>query len=286
MVLTAPAKVNLYLSVIRRMDDGYHEIETLFERISIIDRISVEPAAENTSITCDDPRVPTGADSLLGRTVSMFNDACGKSSHFRIHLEKNIPIGAGLGGGSSDAASLLKGLNGLAEFPLGPEELLRISRSLGSDVPFFLEDCSFAHGSGRGDVINKIETPLNLWHVLVNPAFEVSSKEVYGKVSAFGLTKDRGVDRMMTAFLGGNKADDLSENLRNDLQAIVLQDFPVLEQVFCEMKNAGAQGVLLSGSGPTVFGIFAEDMATKAAEKIRRAFSEKKDWKVSLARTC
>ena len=267
------------------MDDGYHEIETLFERISIFDRIAIEPAKEKTAITCTDPRVPVDENSLMGQTVKAFNERHGKDLHFRISLEKNIPVSAGLGGGSSDAAALLKGLNRIAGEPLDDGALLSMARALGADVPFFLNDCSFGYGSGRGDIIQKVETPMDIGHVLISPPFEVSTKKVYDRVSAFDLTKNTGVDKMFSAFLSENDINGLAENLRNDLQTIVLRDFPVLEKVFFELRKAGAKGTLLSGSGPTVFGIFELDRVMEAGERIRQFFSAEKDWRVYVART-
>ncbi|MFH1552292.1 MAG: 4-(cytidine 5'-diphospho)-2-C-methyl-D-erythritol kinase [Candidatus Omnitrophota bacterium] len=286
MVFTAPAKINLYLGVIQPRDDGYHEIETLFERISVSDRITIEPDQMNTTITCDDPSVPTGETSLMARTIEAFRKKSGVDLHFRVTIEKNIPIGAGLGGGSSDAATLLKGINRLSGHPLGEDAMLQTGQTLGADVPFFLSDCSFGIGKGRGDIIQKVDTQLDLWHVLVNPPFEVSTKDVYGKVPAFGLTKRGGVDRMMTAFSDDNNINILAENLHNDLQALVLGDFPILERVFSELANSGAKGVLLSGSGPTVFGIFGRDEAIKAAERLRYIFTAEKNWRIYVARTC
>jgi 4-diphosphocytidyl-2-C-methyl-D-erythritol kinase len=285
MVFTAPAKINLYLEVIGKMNDGYHEIETFFERISILDRIEIEPSRDGrTIIRCDDPRVPTGEESLLGRTIRAFREASGKTEDFSVSLEKNIPLSAGMGGGSSDAASFLRGLNEMTGFPLEEDELFGIGRSLGADIPFFLAGCSFARGTGRGDVIKKLEKRQDLWHVVVNPPFEVATKDIYNKTSAFALTKGRGVDKMISAFLSGNNIKGIAENLRNDLQDIVLREFPVLEKVFSGLREAGAEGVLLSGSGPTVFGIFSREKSEKAAETIQQMFSGE-NWRVYVAQT-
>ncbi len=267
------------------MDDGYHEIETLFERISLFDRIFVDISPSETSIECDDLRVPTEEDSLLGKTISMFRKISGIEAQFKVRLEKNIPIGAGLGGGSSDAAALLKGLNEIVKQPLTREQLIAIAKNLGADVPFFLEDASFARGSGRGDVTAPVSTDMKINHILINPPFEVSTKEVYRNVSDFNLTKDRGIDRMVSAFSKGKDINIIIENLRNDLQTIVLRDFPDVGHMFSELEKAGAKGVLLSGSGPTVFGVFEEDKVIEAEDVLRKRFSENEGWKVYAART-
>lgn len=285
MILTAPAKINLYLGVTGKRSDGYHEIETVFERISLADKILVEPVKEPTLITSTDPSVPTDSNSLLGRAVSEFKKAAKSELNFKIGLEKNIPIGAGLGGGSSDAATLLKGLNEVAGFPLEKDDLLSIGKSLGADIPFFINEYHFAIGRGRGDEIEKIETPLQLSHILINPPFEVSTKEAYGKVGAFNLTNNRGVDRILSAFFDKKDSGTIANNLRNDLQQVVLRDFPDLNNVFSELKKSGAQGVLLSGSGPTVFGIFEEEKIENASKNLNEVFPREKGWRVLAART-
>lgn len=287
MEITAPAKVNLYLRVIRERTDGYHDIETLFERISIFDKINIETApGGRVEITCDDPSVPVGDGSLMASTVAYFRERAGTDAGLVISLEKNIPVGAGLGGGSSDAAALLTGLNAAAGSLLGKGDLLEIARRLGADVPFFLHDCSFGTGRGRGDEVEDVDIPITIWHVLVNPPFEVSTKDIYNRVSAFGLTNGGAVDRIISAFPESEGVETLAKNLHNDLQAIVLQEFPNLEKVFSELKTRGAAGTLLSGSGPTVFGIFTEeDKAVRAAEELGQTFLATAGWRIYTACT-
>lgn len=286
MEFTAPAKINLYLKVLSRREDGYDEIETLFERVSLYDRISAELAESGTTISCGDPRVPTGEGSLLRKVINEFNRETGKTFCFKVVVEKNIPLSAGLGGGSSDAAALLKALNGITGSPLDDEALLGIARRLGADVPFFLSEASFAFGKGRGDIINEVRTPLKMWHVVVNPPFEISTQAAYGKLPPFTLTKDKGVDRMFTAFLNEKRVEGIAENLHNDLQQIALRDFPVLKQVLSELKRLGAKGALLSGSGPSVFGIFDQEKAEAAKDTLLEVFPAEKNWKIWAVHTC
>jgi 4-diphosphocytidyl-2-C-methyl-D-erythritol kinase len=285
MEFTAPAKLNLYLRVVGRRDDGYHQIETLFERISILDRIDIELSDRETEIISTDPTIPTGEDSLIGRTLSAFKAVTGDRSCFRIKLEKNIPVGAGLGGGSSDAAALLKGLNTLTGSPLDKETLMRIARPLGADVPFFIEETPFGLGRGRGDIIEAVETDLELAHIVINPPLYVSTKEIYAKVSPLGLTTGDAWDKMLTLFLLGKDIKGIAQNLRNDLQQIVLQEFPALARVFSALRSHGAEGVIMSGSGPTVFGVFKEDLVPEASDRICREFPEVEGWRVYTPRT-
>ena len=285
MVFTAPGKINLYLKVIQSRDDGYHEIETLFEKISIFDEISIDFSGNTTFIVCDDPRVPTDKNSLLGRAARMFSEKSGKDDKFSISVKKIIPVSAGLGGGSSDAAALLKGLNEMTEYPLDKETLLDIARELGADIPFFMEKYSFAYGTGRGDIIKNADMDLNISHILINPSFEVSTRDIYGKTAAFGLTNSNGIDTMVSTFSGINNIKRLAENLHNDLQTIVLHDFPVVEEILSILKKTGAEGVLLSGSGPSGFGIFSRDKIEHAREALERDLSDKNAWRIYVADT-
>ncbi len=286
MKLLAPAKINLYLRIVGKRDDGYHEIETLFERVSIYDSLTVEITPELTVITCDAPGVPTDEKSLLMRAIKAFKEKTGYSGHFAVNLLKTIPIGGGLGGGSSDVATLLLGINEVSGVHLKKDELMDIGRSLGADIPFFLGGTSFAFGTGRGDVIKELKGQAKFWHILVTPPFEIYTKDVYSQIAHFALTKNRGVDTMFTAFLDNNDISGIARNLRNDLQTIVLREFPVLKQTMDELVVSGAEGTLLSGSGSTVFGIFREKDVLSAYRRVCNVFREEEGWRVFTATTC
>jgi len=278
--INAPAKLNLYLKVLSKRSDGYHEIKTLFERIDLCDTITVKLTDKNHVIRCNDPRVPTDKQGLIGRTVARFVEAAGYGSYFDINISKKIPVAAGLGGGSSDAAAVLKGLNEITEKPLKKEKLIEIGRELGADLPFFINDYSFAYGKGRGDEIERGETSIEIAHILVNPPFEIHTGDIYSKVSAFSLTNTKGIDKMFNAFLKENDINAIAENICNDLQPIVLQEFSLLQKVFVELKKAGAKGTLLSGSGPAIFGIFDKDVIKKAKKYLKTVFPLKEQWEV------
>jgi 4-diphosphocytidyl-2-C-methyl-D-erythritol kinase len=285
MEITAPAKINLYLNVLYKRPDGYHEIETLFERISLADRLSVELTGGQTSITCDNPMVPTDPGSLMMRVIGLFNAKSGARHRFRVHLEKKIPVSAGLGGGSSDAASLLMAMNITAGNPLGMDCLSEIAASCGSDIPFFLQDTSFAVGRGRGESLRKVKSGLKIWHILINPPFEVSTKDIYDGLDPLVLTRKVAVDTMFSTFLRDKDYSGIAKNLCNDLQDVTLGKFPVLGKVFSALRESGAEGVLLSGSGPTVFGIFSEEKVFAARDTLSSVFPEKEGWRVFAACT-
>jgi 4-diphosphocytidyl-2-C-methyl-D-erythritol kinase len=285
MEIMAPAKINLYLKVFGRREDGYHQIGTLFERISIFDRISIEISGNPTKIEVSGENIPTGEDSLLIRTVKLFKVESGSSAEFSINIEKNIPVAAGMGGGSSDVASLLRGMNRILGNPISEEKLGAMAGSLGADIPFFLKNVSFGLGTGRGDDVREVKTNLKLGHIIVNPPLRVETKAVYSKVSGFNLTKDEAWDTMLTLFLNKKAIVELAGYLCNDLQQIVLREFPLVGETISFLKDLGAKTALMTGSGPTVFGIFDEEVLEEKAEKAREHFKGKKGWRVYSART-
>lgn len=285
MEITAPAKINLFLSVFGKRQDGYHDIGTLFERISIFDRVKVDITSSPTSIEASGADIPTDETSLLGRTINSFRAISGKKENFSVLVEKNIPVAAGMGGGSSDAAALLKGLNALTGKPLSPEKLGGIGARLGADVPFFLKDVSFGLGTERGDAVREVKTDLKLSHLIVNPPLKVETKYVYSGVSGFNLTKDKAWATMLTLFLEEKNITGLSGYLRNDLQQIVLREFPQVGEAVSFLKQLGAKAALMTGSGPTVFGVFDEKDMDRAEEKTRSRFPIEKGWRVYAART-
>ncbi|MBF0216163.1 MAG: 4-(cytidine 5'-diphospho)-2-C-methyl-D-erythritol kinase [Candidatus Omnitrophica bacterium] len=284
MEFKAPAKVNLYLKVLAKRPDGYHDIETVFEKISLFDIVSVEATSKKTVITSNDPNIPVDNSSIMMRAASLFRDRAGNGKNFKVHLEKNIPVSAGLGGGSSDTATLLKAMNELSGSPLDTNTLNEMGGSLGADIPFFLHNHSFAYGTGKGDIISGMESMVKIWHVLINPPISVSTKEVYSLVNPLGLTNHNGVGRMFGDFLSGRDTWDIAKNLHNDLQHITLGIFPVLGETLRELMTQGAQGAIMSGSGPTVFGIFEEKEAFSAKERLREKFPDR-NWKIEVVTT-
>jgi len=286
MDFTAPAKLNLFLKVLGKRQDGYHDIETIFERISLSDTISVDKATGPTVITCDDAAIPVGESSLTGMAVSRFKKAYPGAGDFRIHIRKRIPVGAGLGGGSSDTATVIKALNAISGSPLGEDVLLRIGSSLGADVPFFLKDIQFGYGTEKGDAVKTIKTELKFSHILINPGIHISTEMIYKRYNiGFGLTNTCQVDKMVSAFLSKGAENELVKNLHNDLQIIVLRDFPVVKKALTILEEAGARGVLMSGSGPTVFGIFDPDAVEGSFDSIKSRINSDKAWKAFLAHT-
>ena len=177
--LRAPAKLNLFLRVLGRRADGYHEIETVFERLDLADALTFESHPDAVCLTCTDPSLSCGADNLILKAAQLLQRVSGTARGARIHLEKHIPIAAGLGGGSSDAAATLVGLNRLWGLGLDRAALQPLAAQLGSDVPFFLIDAPFAIGRGRGAACEPLPTSCRLTHVLVTPPHRLSTRDVY-----------------------------------------------------------------------------------------------------------
>jgi 4-diphosphocytidyl-2-C-methyl-D-erythritol kinase len=273
--LRAPAKLNLYLRVLGRRADGYHEIETVFERINLADELTVESAPSGISLTCDEPTLSCGLDNLVVRAALLLHEFSGTAQGARIHLMKRIPIAAGLGGGSSDAAATLIGLNDLWDLGLSRNELLPLAARLGSDVPFFLLPAPFAVGRGRGDVCEAVPHTRRLCHVLVIPDAQLSTKEIYEQAQ-WDLTASKPSLTMVWHALSNGSLSELAAGLWNDLEPEAIRRCPASALIASHLRDLGCLGIRLSGSGPSVFGLCfdlkqAQQVATKLRGRIARS---------------
>jgi len=257
LTLKAPAKINLYLKVLSRRPDGYHDIESVMQKITLFDILSLTREGTAVSLTCPGSEIPENRENLVYRAAEIFFATAGIDPGVKIVLEKNIPVAAGLGGGSSDAATALLGLNRLFGVALGFERLLEIGLQLGADVPFFLYDYSAAVAGGIGEKLEKAGPIQEHWIVLVNPGFAVSTKWVYENFpltscsNPYILARGRKMVRDFHTVQPG-----LLEELGNDLETVTLNRYPEIGYIKKELKKAGAVTALMSGSGPTVFGLF------------------------------
>ncbi len=253
----APAKINLVLTVKWRRPDGYHEIDTLLQKLELADRLRLRIIDHGIRLRCPGTDLPGNEDNLAFRAARAFLDAAGLSSGVDIVLEKRIPVAAGLGGGSSDAAAVLTGLNTLSGAGLDNDTLHALGRSLGADVPFFVAGYRAARATGIGDRLVAAPSLDRCPVVLVNPGFPVSTRWVYESLAL--TTRDNPyilARNCETASGNGAKPANLPIELANDLEGVTIRRFPVIAQIKQELLQAGADGVLMSGSGPTVFGLF------------------------------
>lgn len=267
LTLRCPAKVNLYLKIVGRRPDGYHDLITVMQPLSLADDLILTIQGAGITLTGHYPGLPSDDGNLVVRAARAFQDATGDQFGVLLQLTKNIPVAAGLGGGSSDAAAVLRGLNRLRGHPLSDADLAALARRLGADVPFFLQDVP-ALGRGIGELLTPITLP-PLWYVLVNPGFAVSTAQVYA-----GLQPPF-VDPGQTAIAQMLQRHPTSW-LHNDLEGITMQRHPQIAVLKEALHRAGAQGVLMTGSGPTVFGIFAH--ATTAAQAASRLHTDTGLW--------
>jgi 4-diphosphocytidyl-2-C-methyl-D-erythritol kinase len=264
----SPAKINLILKVLRRREDGYHDIASLMQKVSLSDEMKFTPRRQGIGLTCPGSDLPTGEGNLVVRaTRALFTEA-GFSGGVEIALRKRIPTAAGLGGGSSNAATTLVVLNDLFRFGFDRERLIRIGARLGADVPFFIYG-STAWAFGIGDLLEPAVIPSGMWLVLVNPGFEVPTKWVY---QSLNLPLTNTVVKYSIPTFSGVR--DLAAALSNDLEKVTVMQYPVLAELKGFLLRQGAIGSLMSGSGPTVFGLFDnEPDAIKAEGALRTSYA-------------
>lgn len=268
ITLLAPAKINLCLSVLGRRPDGYHEVEMVMQAVGLYDEVRIEPASSGITVRTDSADVPGGEANIAWKAASeILSSAPGRG--VSIEIKKRIPSAAGLAGGSSDAAAVLYGLNRLLGLGLSAGRLSEIGSRLGMDVPFFFHG-PVAVARGRGERLETIPGFGRFWVLLVNPGFGVSTAWVYENLN-LRLTKRVECNKILRLTLGR-----LAETLHNDLETVTAAAHPEIGRMEEALLAAGAIGARMSGSGPTVFGIFeTEDACRAAAQDLSK---ENKGW--------
>lgn len=273
----SPAKVNLYLRVLRRREDGYHDILSLMQRISLCDELTFTPRAGGILVRCPDSPLPEDERNIVYRAAASFNSRFVAPPGIEITIRKKIPIAAGLGGGSSNAATTLMTLNEISGSPLTRDELLVMGAKLGADVPFFIFG-NTTWASGIGDHFIEAAPLPPLSFVLINPGFAVSTKQVYQELN-LELTNRR-INYSIPRF---DTVGHLICGLKNDLEKVTMRLHPDLERLKSLLIESGAAGALMSGSGPTVFGVFEDEDSSLRAEKSLRQENQENRWTVFRA---
>jgi 4-diphosphocytidyl-2-C-methyl-D-erythritol kinase len=278
--LLSPAKVNLRLEVLRRRTDGYHEIRTILQRISLSDtlRISLK-GREGISVCADSPGLPVDEGNLAYRAAAFLLEEAKARVGIELTIQKEIPISSGLGGGSSNAASTLMGLNRILELDFPEERLMEIGARIGADVPFFILGKP-ALATGIGEKLQPMEIRPPIWLVLVNPGWEVSTRWAYEGLN-FELTK-RPIHIKLPPFF--NDIGQVVHILHNDLESVTIEAYPEIEGIKAELLSHGAEGSLMTGSGPTVFGMFGHKGRAKSAYQTLNAQYAERRWRVYLAK--
>ena len=274
----SPAKVNLHLTVLGKREDGYHDIITLMQRISLYDEMTFTPLPSGITVKCPGSGLPEDSGNIVYRAALAFFSYTGYKKGIAITIGKKIPIAAGLGGGSSNAATTLTTLNEMTGSNCSREELMKLGKTLGADVPFFIFGQT-AWATGIGDCLQAADNIPSLWYLLVNPGIPVSTKMVYESLN-LRLTKDA-INYSIRAFKIG-MGNNLSDGLKNDLEKVTLARHPVLNQIKMLLLSSGASEALMSGSGPTLFGIFeTEEQARNASVSLTAKAAG--NWWISLA---
>lgn len=262
----APAKINLTLDVVGKRPDGYHDVEMIMQSLQLHDILTLHKIDEGIQLTCNWPEIPLTEGNLVYKAALALKDRTGYIGGVRIHIHKEIPMEAGLAGGSSDAAAALKGLNQLWALNLTNEELSEIGSNIGADIPFCLLGGT-AIARGKGEILEPLQSPPKLWIVLAKPSLGVSTAKVYQNFKLDHVEKGPDTDVMVMAIKQGD-FQGIVDNLCNVLESVTLKLHPELNDIKSQLSSLGASGVLMSGSGPTIFAIFKEEALGKRAVEV------------------
>ena len=280
ITLDAPAKINLYLDVINKRRDSYHNIVTIFQKLELCDRIKVSIAKRGISILVDSTDLPSGRRNLVYKAASLMKKEFKIKDGLDISIEKKIPIAAGLGGGSSDAGAVILAIIDLFNLRVSSSRLVMLARTIGADVAFFVSGYNCAMGRGIGDRLKQLKTHTPCYILLLVPRLHIYTKSIYSNMT-LRLTKPIMDVNLLTHIL--SRKDGLTKaasSLYNRLEDVVLPIYPIVSEGKTILSSY-AKGALLSGSGPAIFGLFSK---RKEAERARRDISRDKRWQLFLTK--
>jgi len=272
----SPCKINLLLNILGRRPDGFHELETVMYPVNLCDRLSFERGGRGVALTCSDASLPMDSGNLVHRAATAFLEAAQINDGVRVYLEKRIPVAAGLGGGSGNAATTLLGLNELFGQPLPAEKLQELAASLGSDIPFFLQTKP-ALATGRGENVQPFDffpALRGTMFLLIHPGFGISTAWAYQNLARFpaALNGQPGRAQKLVALLQSGNLPAAGKALYNSLEAPALEKYPLLALFQEFLRSHGAAATLMSGSGSTTFAIVS---GCKPAETLAEKFKGK-----------
>jgi len=268
-VRRAYAKINLGLDVIDRLENGYHVVKMVMQTVGIYDVLTLKKIPEGIVVTTDNGELPTDDNNLIYKAARLMREAYDITEGVSIHLEKNIPIAAGMAGGSTDAAATFWGMNELFNIGATMEELQKLGVKVGADVPYCIMGGT-ALAEGIGEILSPLPAPPECFLVVAKPAINVSTKYVYEHLDAEGVEKHPDIDGMIEALRDGDLQGIVSR-LGNVLETVTVKKHDIISTIKQCMLKQGALGSLMSGSGPTVFGIFTDaEYAQKAKAEIER----------------
>lgn len=273
ITLKAYAKINLTLDVIGKRPDGYHLVQMIMQQIDLYDEISLSPQEKGITLTSDSAYIPADPQNLAWRAVTLMQETLGLDRGVHIAIKKQIPVAAGLAGGSTDAAAVIHGYSALCGIALPLEEKMALGLKLGADVPFCLMGGA-ALAEGIGEELTPIGGLKDSWLVVCKPNFGVSTREVYTSLRWDQVSQHPDTEGMLTALENGS-ASSIAPFLGNVLEEVTLRKYPEVKQLKDKMLQYGAEGALMSGSGPTVFGLFRNaEKARNASANLKRFYRQ------------
>ncbi|MDR1159945.1 MAG: 4-(cytidine 5'-diphospho)-2-C-methyl-D-erythritol kinase [Syntrophomonadaceae bacterium] len=265
--VTAPAKINLTLNVLGKRSDGYHELETVMHKVNLSDRLRFQPAS-GIKVSGNDDSLDWGSSNLVYKAALLILNRYSPHLGVDIYVEKNIPTGAGLAGGSTDAAAALTGINNLYTLNVSPENMFEMAKSLGSDVPFCLPSGpSTALAKGRGEILTPLPLGEPLALVIIKPDFSLSTSEIYRRFNSDNASRHADTGAFINAVKSGS-LKDMACAMENELEAVSVLDYPIIASIKRHLESTGALKALMTGSGPCVFGLFADTASAGKAYAI------------------
>lgn len=273
LTIKCPAKVNLFLHITGKREDGYHNLYTLFYPVSICDNLTIEKS-DNTILTCSNPNIPCDNSNIILKTHNILRTQFNFKDNYKIHLEKNIPFGAGLGGGSSNAAKYLLGINKLSNLNLSYDDMKNIMAQVGSDTVFFLHNEPMI-ASGRGEILEKAPSLPLLYFIIINPNIFISTKEIYSSPN-LKFSNINPLDKLKKIYT----FEELVSIMNNDMESVVFTLHKEVADIVDYLNTNSSGKALMSGSGSTVFAVYENEAERdnafiKAKEKYKSYFIEK-----------
>lgn len=267
-----PGKINLSLDVVGKREDGYHELKMIMQSIGLYDEITIEKVENGIFVSGNKSNIPVGENNICYKVAKIMIDEYKLNGGLNIFINKNIPIAAGLAGGSTDAAGVIEGINELFGLNLTVDEMMKIGVRVGADVPF----CIFkgtALAEGIGEKLTRLKE-VKTWCVLAKPDIDVSTKSVFGSMKLDEVVKRPNTD-LLLEYIDDNDLENLSQNMVNVLETVTMKQYPVIFEIKNIMMEFNALGSLMSGSGPTVFGLFHDKpTAEKCYHRLRDYLKE------------
>ena len=264
--MKAYAKINLGLDVVRRLENGYHEVKMVMQTVGIYDVLTFERIPEGIVVTTDSGELPTDENNLIYKAAKLMKEHYGIREGVRIHLEKHIPIAAGMAGGSTDAAATMKGINRLFDLGCTLEELMELGVKIGADVPYCVMGGT-ALAEGIGEKLTALPAAPECFLVVAKPDINVSTKYVYEHLDAAGVKEHPDIDGMVRA-IEEESLQGILDRMGNVLESVTVTVYPIIDTIKSRMRQLGALNSLMSGSGPTVFGIFIDEQKAREACEI------------------